>query len=258
MARSASQHVWLRSVSGCLGVCRQAPSLWRRTTTAACWCGQLQGRAQRRWPCTTQRLSRCGPQHVDRASIAQQHPCSSRVVTAVDAHVRFICCARTSNSCVRCFMQCVAVSPCNDRVAAGDATGRILIWHGVGAAVAAAAAGDDAKQQQPQQPQQQDGAAMAPVVTAAASAAVSAPPPVVTSVHWHAHGVRALAFSLDAQRLLSGGDEAVLVRQCLASFLFSSKIPTPSRSRSLQPTWIATVTFKACQQCSANPAALLM
>ena len=83
MARSASQHVWLRSVSGCLGVCRQAPSLWRHTTTAACWCGQLQGRAQRRWPCTTQRLSRCGPQHVDRASIAQQHPCSSRVVTAV-------------------------------------------------------------------------------------------------------------------------------------------------------------------------------
>jgi hypothetical protein len=110
-------------------------------------------------------------------------------------------------------LQCVAVSPCNDRIAAGDATGRILIWHGVGAAVAAAAAGDDPKQQQQQpQPQQsqQDGAAVSPM--AAVVAAVSAPPPVVTSVHWHAHAVQALAFSLDAQRLLSGGDEAVLVR----------------------------------------------
>lgn len=117
--------------------------------------------------------------------------------------------------CLHSSLQCVAVSPCNDRVAAGDATGRILIWHGVGAAVAAAAAGDDAKQQQPQQPQQllqQDSAAAALAPTAAVSVAVSAPPPVVTSVHWHAHGVRALAFSLDAQRLLSGGDEAVLVR----------------------------------------------
>jgi hypothetical protein len=138
-----------------------------------------------------------------------------------------ICCVHMSQPCLQCFMQCVAVSPCNDRIAAGDATGRILIWHGVGAAAAAAAAGDDAKQQQqqqqqPQQQQQQqqqmqlqDGAAAAPPAVAAVSAAalMSAPQPVVTSVHWHAHGVRALAFSLDAQRLLSGGDEAVLVRQ---------------------------------------------
>jgi NET1-associated nuclear protein 1 (U3 small nucleolar RNA-associated protein 17) len=121
-------------------------------------------------------------------------------------------CVHLSQRSVRCSLQCVAVSPCNDRVAAGDATGRILVWHGVGAAVAAAAAGDDAKQLQQQMHLQQDGAAAAPPAESSVSPAHSAPQPVVTSVHWHAHAVRALAFSLDAQRLLSGGDEAVLVR----------------------------------------------
>lgn len=97
-------------------------------------------------------------------------------------------------------VQCVAVSPAGDRVAAGDVTGRILIWHGVGPAVAAAAdASSDEQQQQSQQQGQQD------------DAATAAPQPVLTTMHWHAHAVRALAFSLDSQRLLSGGDEAVLV-----------------------------------------------
>ena len=34
---------------------------------------------------------------------------------------------------------------------------------------------------------------------------------VNTTVHWHAHAVGALCFSLDAKFLLSGGQEAVLV-----------------------------------------------
>jgi len=91
-------------------------------------------------------------------------------------------------------VQCVAVSPSGDRLAAGDATGRILIWHPLAAAVnsaAAAAPGGGPQSQQQQQQQQQ---------------------PVATTVHWHAHAVRSLAFSRDSLRLLSGGDEAVLVR----------------------------------------------
>ena len=35
---------------------------------------------------------------------------------------------------------------------------------------------------------------------------------VCTTVHWHAHAVGALCFSLDGKFLLSGGQEAVLVR----------------------------------------------
>lgn len=66
-------------------------------------------------------------------------------------------------------------------MAAGDVTGRVLIWHGVEAAVARAAAGGQAE-------------------------ALGC-----TTVHWHAHPVRCLAFSLDSSYLLSGGEEAVLV-----------------------------------------------
>ena len=160
--------------------------------------------------------------------------------------------------CIRYHVQCVAVSPCNDRVAAGDTTGRILIWHGVGAAVAVAAAGDDAKppQSQSQQPQvQQDGAAGAPPAVLAMSAAVSAPPLVVTSVHWHAHAVRALVFSLDAQRLLSGGDEAVLVRS--PRFVASSPV-TPFCAMTGGSPWPTstirfTVYFQAREQCCSGP-----
>lgn len=90
------------------------------------------------------------------------------------------------------FVQCVAVSPAGDRLAAGDATGRILIWHQLAAAVDSAAAAAAGGGGGPQSQQQQQ--------------------PVAATVHWHAHAVRALAFSRDSLRLLSGGDEAVLVR----------------------------------------------
>ena len=36
-----------------------------------------------------------------------------------------------------------------------------------------------------------------------------------STVHWHAHAVGALCFSADGRFLLSGGQEAVLVRPCL-------------------------------------------
>jgi hypothetical protein len=41
------------------------------------------------------------------------------------------------------------------------------------------------------------------------------PPPLATW-HWHAHAVRCLAFSNDAAYLLSGGDEAAMVRRAAA------------------------------------------
>ena len=41
--------------------------------------------------------------------------------------------------------------------------------------------------------------------------AAAATDPVRTAVHWHAHGVRTLAFTPDGSILLSGGDENVLV-----------------------------------------------
>jgi NET1-associated nuclear protein 1 (U3 small nucleolar RNA-associated protein 17) len=134
----------------------------------------------------------------------------------------------------------VAVSPCNDRVAAGDATGRILTWHGVGPAVAAAAAADDSRQQS----QQQDGTPAAASAQSAAAASTEAsasvPQPVVTSVHWHAHAVRALAFSLDAQRLLSGGDEAVLVRPPSLSWSCLLTCLAPIKCRSGSTTVLTT------------------
>lgn len=35
-----------------------------------------------------------------------------------------------------------------------------------------------------------------------------------STMHWHAHAVGALCFSADGRFLLSGGQEAVLVRPC--------------------------------------------
>ena len=70
-----------------------------------------------------------------------------------------------------------------ERVAAGDATGRILLWRSVAAAVFATAGSSDV---QPKLLPQ-------------------------TTVHWHANAVRALSFSLDSHTLLSGGLEGVVV-----------------------------------------------
>lgn len=78
---------------------------------------------------------------------------------------------------------CIAVSPDGERVAAGDITGRILIWHNVLSTLRGGSKGTDTSQ---------------------------ADPPV-TTVHWHAHAVGCLTFSEDGLYVLSGGQEAVLV-----------------------------------------------
>ena len=77
--------------------------------------------------------------------------------------------------------QCVAVDPSEEILAAGDASGRILIWRGLSGAVHRSAVGE-------------------PIGDVPCS-----------TVHWHAHPVGALAFSPDSHYLLSGGQEHVLV-----------------------------------------------
>ena len=67
-------------------------------------------------------------------------------------------------------------------LAAGDASGRILVWRGLGAALEGLPdGGTGAIQLQ------------------------------CTTVHWHAHPVGCLAFTTDSSHLLSGGMEATLV-----------------------------------------------
>lgn len=83
------------------------------------------------------------------------------------------------------FMQCVAFDSTNTHIAAGDVSGRIIIWTGLEAAAAAEENGT----------LPQDGNAGMSVAT----------------IHWHAHPVAALCFSQDGRYLLSGGEEAVLV-----------------------------------------------
>lgn len=95
---------------------------------------------------------------------------------------------------------CVAISPDGSKLAAGDATGRILIWHDVVAAAAAKA----------------DTAAAVDLDAAAAldldaADETSPPEPPAATVHWHAQAVGCLTFSVDGTHLLSGGSEAVLV-----------------------------------------------
>lgn len=102
--------------------------------------------------------------------------------------------------------QCLAIDPEGEQVAAGDASGRILTWHGCKAAVAKqqqsaapskpAVASDPGQQQQ----QQQGGKDTSPAQSL-----------VCSTVHWHAHAVGALCFSADGEHLASGGLEAVLV-----------------------------------------------
>lgn len=100
---------------------------------------------------------------------------------------------------------CVAVSPNGNRVAAGDVTGRIVIWHDVASEVAARVAAAAA-----------DGPATLRAQQDASGALIEDEPeehaePPAATVHWHAHAVGCLAFSTDGAYLLSGGNEAVLV-----------------------------------------------
>lgn len=97
----------------------------------------------------------------------------------------------------------------DDRLAVGDASGRITVWRGLAAALAAAAAAATAEQ----------GGGGSKRHTASGR-----PPPPPTSkllppltLHWHSSAVRALCFSPDGELLLSGGNEGVLAWWRLAA-----------------------------------------
>jgi NET1-associated nuclear protein 1 (U3 small nucleolar RNA-associated protein 17) len=81
--------------------------------------------------------------------------------------------------------QCVAFDSTNTHIAAGDVSGRIIIWTGLDAAAEANRGG--------QQSDHRTGGMS------------------IATIHWHAHPVGALCFSQDGLYLLSGGREAVLV-----------------------------------------------
>jgi len=93
-------------------------------------------------------------------------------------------------------LTCLALCPREERVAAGDATGRLLVWHGLRAALAAAAA----------QPAASAAAGAQPQPTPDAAAPLS-----LSTLHWHASALRCLAWSPCGSRLFSGGEEGVLV-----------------------------------------------
>ena len=86
-----------------------------------------------------------------------------------------------------CTVQCATFDSKTQHVAAGDSSGRIIIWSGLPAAAARAAAGAA-----PQEPR-------------------TAGMKLFEPARWHAHAVGALCFSHDGAYLLSGGAEKVLV-----------------------------------------------
>jgi NET1-associated nuclear protein 1 (U3 small nucleolar RNA-associated protein 17) len=104
----------------------------------------------------------------------------------------------------------LAFDPNDGALAAGDASGRILLWHDFAAAVRGGTLGGRGGAGGGQQ--------------SAGSAAPTANPldgddplPPCTTVHWHASAVGCLAFSADGAHLLSGGAEGVLVQWHVAS-----------------------------------------
>lgn len=86
-----------------------------------------------------------------------------------------------------CRVQCVAFAADSQHVAAGDASGRILIWSRLGAAA------------------QRAGATHGKTDGVAAGMQLFEPP------RWHATTLHALCFSADGAYMLSGGSESVLV-----------------------------------------------
>ncbi len=102
--------------------------------------------------------------------------------------------------------QCVALSQDDTVLAAGDISGRILIWRNPAECLphpsrAGGGGGGGGSHQQQQQQQGEGGGGGGRV-----------PPPVpCTTVHWHAAPVGCLSFSPDSVYLRSGGREGVLV-----------------------------------------------
>jgi WD40 repeat protein len=99
---------------------------------------------------------------------------------------------------------CVAISPDGAKLAAGDNTGRIIIWHDVAATLAA-------RTLELQQQQAAGTIATGNFDSDDEEEAMDLIEPPAATVHWHAHAVGALVFSTDGAYLLSGGREAVLV-----------------------------------------------
>ena len=94
-------------------------------------------------------------------------------------------------------MQCATFDCKSQHIAAGDISGRILVFSGLPAAAhRVATAAPDAE----------------PPAPRTGGMKLFEPP------RWHAHAVRALRFSHDGSYLLSGGDEAVLVIWQLETF----------------------------------------
>ncbi len=99
-------------------------------------------------------------------------------------------------------------SPDDNQIAAGDTSGRIVIWHNLAGAVAAATAAAAT----PAKPSAgaaaaaggggEDGSGGAAAAGQGQQQQQLAP---AATVHWHAHAVGCLAFSVDGSYLLSGG-----------------------------------------------------
>jgi len=113
----------------------------------------------------------------------------------------------------KAFTAAAVGGPADDVLAAGDASGRILVWRGLaGAVVGALQAAAGAPPSPPPGPA---GSGTGGGTVAAGKARhphpSSLPLPAPTTMHWHASAVRALAFTPDGAWLLSGGGEGVLV-----------------------------------------------
>ena len=111
--------------------------------------------------------------------------------------------------------QCVAFDAAEERVAAGDVSGRISIWNAYPAAVASSAASSAAPPEQQAEQAAIGGGGSVPHQQqphpgkggAGRDAGLTR-----QTLHWHSGPVRALSFGPEGAYLLSGGDEAVLVR----------------------------------------------